>query len=306
MLSPTLKLNSSSTFKTPLSNRLTSESALAGWLGEPIATIVHWRIPDLPGPQIRYRIGSVCDWIMDHVLPVFSENINSEENPDVQFGDIAAVWTAQIPAMKVSDRLIGFFRSIVEESEPSDYAMVGIPTLPFRSSELAKVIENELDKELIRDGFNIVLWLWQQLLENKFHSIKEDVLIAAFKAADRYRVDLNFLSQVLDDQGQQLFHGNVSHLLADTEGDFFHLHPFNEFDPCYERLVDCALNLGLNIDTKNNHGLTARHIAFSLEEKYGQGQSIFKNFIEKYESAQNLAVILDSKFSKQSKRSIKQ
>ncbi|MET3124472.1 hypothetical protein AAKU67_004087 [Oxalobacteraceae bacterium GrIS 2.11] len=354
MLLPVLELNPSSASTVPLSKRLTTESGLAEWLGEPIETVEDWRILGLTASHVRYRFGTAFDWIVAHLIPMFSDPVDIDGNSDLELSDISAVWNMKIPAMKVGDQLIGFFRSIAEKYEPSDYELVEISTLSFHPSEMtkqnlaninaslkahgefstviaeskskakviydewkdkampevllqffrsallyddrfAKEIADELDREIIRKGFNITIWLWQQLIEHDFSSLNEDSLIYAFKLADKYGVNINLLSQVLDSQRQQIFHGTASHLVADTEGDFFHLRPFNDLNIHYERLLSTILNLGLSIDKKNNQGLTARHIANSVEDRHGQGQSAFKNFIEKYESATLLESTLEPK-----------
>ena len=341
MLSPVLVRNCSATFSTSLSARLTSETALATWLGEPITTVQQWRIQGLQTELIKYRLSAVYDWIVAHIAPMFSAPVTAEKNPDIQFSDIAEVWKMQIPAMKVDDQLVGFFRSVNEESEASCYRLIDVPTCLFQTNEMnnenldqindslvahgefsiivaesipkareiyekwkdnampevrlqffrsalvhneefAEEIADELDTELIRAGFDITFWMWQQLLENDFCSLKEKALIYAFSVADKFGVNLNQPTHILGDHGQEIFNGNISHLLADSQGDFFHLRPFDHCVASYDRLLNCALDLGLQIDKPNNQGISAIRIALAVEEKYGEGKSIFNNFVNKY------------------------
>ena len=147
---------------------------------------------------------------------------------------------------------------------------------------MAKEIADELDAELIRKGFNITQWFWQQIVENDFCSLKEKALIDAFSLTEECGVNLNEPTHILDDHGQEIFNGNTSHLLADTQGDFFHLRPFDHCVASYDRLLNCALDLELQIDKPNIQGLSALGIALAVEEKYGEGKSIFNNFVRKY------------------------
>lgn len=341
MLSPVVIRKSSPNSSTSLSARLTNETALADWLGEPVATIEPWRIQGSHPASIKYHLGTVYEWIIAHIVPMFSAPVTAEKDSDVQFGDIAEIWKMRIPVMKVDDQLVGFFRSVAEECKPSDYALIDLPTLSFPPSqmtketiptinesltahatfsvsvaesiseateiyekwkeiaipevrllffrsallhneELAKEIADKLDAELIRKGFNITLWFWQQIVENDFCSLKENALIDAFSLADEFGVNLNQPTHILDDHGQEIFNGITSHLLADTQGDFFHLRPLDYCAASYDRLLNCALDLGLQIDKPNNHGLSALGIALAVEEKYGEGKSIFNNFVSKY------------------------
>lgn len=361
MLSPVIIRKPSPNYSPSLSARLTNETALAEWLGEPIATIEQWRIQGLPSASIKYRLGSVYDWIIAHIVPMFSAPVNAKNQSDVDLGDLAETWQMQIPVMKVDDQLIGFFRSVRAECEPSQYSLVEIPTLSFHPSEmtketissinesliahgefsvaivesavdargiydkwkdiampevllqffrsallhneeLAKAIASELKPELIRKGFNIAQWFWQQLVENDFCSLKENALIYAFELTEEYDINLNQLCHIYDDQRQELFHGNCSHLLADTKGDLYQIRPYEQCTPSYDRLLNCVLDLGLSADKPNNHKITARQIASSVEEKYGQGQSIFKNFIEKYELKEKFKATLEPKNSKTKKQ----
>ena len=362
MLAPVLALNSSTVFSVSQKKRLTTESGLAKSLGEPITVIERWRIPGITTPQMKYRFRPVLEWILDHLTPFFSSSANADGKPDLQFSDIAPSWKMQIPVMKVDGKLIGYFRSVAEECDPMEYALVDMPTLPFapkktskedifkinesfaalgdfgfevekpdneaqdiyakikdstipevrlqffRSTllydvKLAREIANTLDTELIRNQFNITQWFWQQAVENSFCSLNENALIDAFELTEEYGINLNLLCHIHDDQRHELFHGNTSHLLADTKGEFYQIHAFEQCSVSYEKLLTCALNLGLSVDKPNSHQLTARHIANVIEEKHGQGQSIFKNRIEKYESAIKMEAALKSKgVTKQIKR----
>ena len=340
MLAPVLALNSSTVFTVSQKKRLTTESGLAKSLGEPITVIEQWRIPGITTPQMKYRFGPVLEWILDHLTPFFSSSVNADGKSDLQFSDIAPSWKMQIPVMKVDGKLIGFFRSVTEECDPLEYALVDMPTLPFapkktskedifkinesfaalgefgievekpdneaqdiyakikdstipevrlqffRSTllhdvKLAREIADALDTELIRNQFNITQWFWQQVVENSFCSLNENALIDAFELTEEYGINLNLLCHIHDDQRHELFHGNTSHLLADTKGEFYQIHAFEQCFASYEKLLICVLNLGLSVDKPNNHQLTARHVANVIEEKHGQGQSIFKNRIEK-------------------------
>ncbi|MDY7539157.1 hypothetical protein RGU72_12930 [Undibacterium sp. 5I1] len=341
MLSPVVIRKSSPNSSTSLSARLTNETALADWLSEPVATIKQWRIQGSHPTSIKYHLGTVSEWIIAHIVPMFSAPVMAEKNSDVQFDDISEIWKMQIPVMKVDDQLVGFFRSVAEECVPSDYVLIDMPTLSFLPSEmtteaistineslmahakfsvvvaksipearaiyekwkeiatpevrlqffrsallhneeLAKEIADELDAELIRKGFNITQWFWQQIVENEFCSLKENALIYAFLLADEFGVNLNQATHILDDHGQEIFNGNISHLLADTQGDIFHLRPLDYCAASYDRLLNCALDLGFQIDKPNNQGLSALGIALAVEEKYGEGKSIFNNFVRKY------------------------
>jgi hypothetical protein len=344
MLAPVLAGNRSRNSSTSLTARLTSEAALAEWLREPVITIEQWRIQIEHSAPRKYHLGAVYDWIVAHILPMFSASITAEGKSDIQFGDIAEVWKMQIPAMKVDGRLVGFFRSIEEESQPTDYVLVEMPTLSFyppetaingaiqinesliahaefsvavpvsvsrareiyerwesntepeirlrffhsallHETDLAEKIADTLDDELIREGYNptLWLWLWQQLIEYEFCSLKEDVLTNAFRLADEYGMDLNRLSSIRDNQGQEFFHGGVSHLLADTMGDFSNLQPFNKCVSSYNRLLACVLDLGLQIDVPNKQGLSASDIAQIQDKQYREEEAMFKNFVKKYD-----------------------
>jgi len=361
MLSPVVIRKSSPKSSTSLSARLTNETALADWLGEPVATLEQWRIQGSPPASIKYHLGTLYEWIISHIVPMFAASLTAHQNSDVQFGDIAEIWKMQIPVMKVDDQLVGFFKSIKVECEPSQYSLVEIPTLSFHpsdmtketistinesliahgdfsiavadsiieareiyekwkdvaipevllqffrsallhSEDLAKEIADELEHELIRKGFNITQWFWQQLVENDFCSLKENALIYAFELTEEYGVNLNQLCQIYDDQRQELFHGNSSHLLADTKGEIYQIRPYEQCTVSYGNLLTCVLDLGLSADKPNNHQMTARQIANAVEEKHGHGQSIFKNLIEKYELQEKLKATLAPKNSKTKKQ----
>ena len=202
---------------------------------------------------------------------------------------------------KINDSLAALGEFSIEVEKPDNeaqeiYTKIKDNTIPevrlkfFRSAllhndKLAKEIADTLDAELIRNEFNITQWFWQQVIENDFCSINENVLIDSFKLAEEYGINVNLLCHIHDDQGHELFHGNISHLFADTKGELYQIHSFEQCSASYEKLLTCVLNFGLSVDKPNNHQLTARHIANVIEEKHGQGQSIFKNRIGKYESA---------------------
>lgn len=361
MLSPVVIRKSSPKSSTSLSARLTNETALADWLGEPVATIEQWRIQGSHPASIKYHLGTLYEWIISHIVPMFAVSVTANQNSDVQFGDIAEIWKMQIPVMKVDDQLVGFFKSVKEECEPSQYSLVEIPTLSFHpsdmtketistinesliahgnfsiavadsiikareiyekwkdvaipevllqffrsallhSEELAQDIADELEHELIRKGFNITQWFWQQLVENDFCSLKENALIYAFELTEEYGVNLNQLCHIYDDQRQELFHGNSSHLLADTKGEIYQIRPYEQCTVSYGCLLTCVLDLGISVDKPNNHQMTARQIANAVEEKHGHGQSIFKNLIEKYELQKKLKTTLAPKNSKTKKQ----
>ena len=155
----------------------------------------------------------------------------------------------------------------------------------LHDAKLAKEIADALDAELIHKGFNISQWFWQQVIENDFCSLNENALIDAFELTEEYGINVNLLCHIHDAHKHELFDGNISHLLADTKGEFYQIYSFEQCTTNYEKLLTHVLNLGLSVDKPNNHQLTARHIANVIEEKHGQGQSIFKNRIEKYDSA---------------------
>ena len=123
------------------------------------------------------------------------------------------------------------------------------------------------------------------MIENDFCSLNENALIDAFELTEEYGINVNLLCHIHDAHKHELFDGNISHLLADTKGEFYQIYSFEQCTTNYEKLLTHVLNLGLSVDKPNNHQLTARHIANVIEEKHGQGQSIFKNRIEKYDSA---------------------
>jgi len=79
MLSPVLVRNCSATASTSLSARLTSETALATWLSEPITTVQQWRIQGLLPGQIKYHLGAVYEWIVSHIAPMFSAPLTTEK-----------------------------------------------------------------------------------------------------------------------------------------------------------------------------------------------------------------------------------
>jgi len=89
----------------------------------------------------------------------------------------------------------------------------------LHDAKLAKEIADALDAELIRNEFNITQWFWQQMVENDPCSLNENALIDAFELTEEYGINLNLLCHIHDDQRHELFHGNTSHLLADTKGD---------------------------------------------------------------------------------------
>ena len=77
--------------------------------------------------------------------------------------------------------------------------------------------------------------------------------------------------------------------------EFYQNHSFEQCPASYEKLLTCVLNIGMSVDKPNNNQLTARHIANVIEENHGQGQSIFKNRIEKYESSIKMEATLKAK-----------
>jgi hypothetical protein len=99
---------------TPLSARLTDEISLANWLDEPIATIQGWRI----SASIKYRLGSVCDWIAEHSI-LNAPSVDTEQA-------YAALASSHIPAMLIGEKFLGFFLSLEEETEPAGYELFHI------------------------------------------------------------------------------------------------------------------------------------------------------------------------------------
>lgn len=185
---------------------------------------------------------------------------------------------AKLKGSAIPDVRLQFFRSALLHDE-----------------KLAREIADTLDVELLRKGFNISQWFWQQIVENDFCSFSADALNDAFELSEEYGINLNQLCHIRDDQNNELFEGNISHLLADTKGEFYQNHSFEQCPASYEKLLTCVLNIGLSVDKPNNNQLTARHIANVIEETHGQGQSIFKNRIEKYESAIKMEATLKAK-----------
>ena len=363
MLSSVLVKNSSSIATVKLTTRLTSESGLADWLGEPLSTIEKWRINGSSASPRKYHLGSVYEWIITHIVPMFSTQIRADENSDIQFSEIAEVWKMRIPVMIVNDKLVGFFRSIADEATPSDYKFVGVPdfsflannrtnqsdeklnnslialskfqvaiidskakareiynqwndqefpeiSLSFFKSSLIhdvefanEIVENADDKIHLKE-FNVTFWLWQILIENDFCSLNEYALIDTLELFHDYGVDLNSPSFIQDDHGHEIFNGNISHLLADTTGDFFKFQPIENCTASYEKILNSTLNLGLDLDSKNSHHLTARQIANLIDEIHGSGYSLLKNFIWKYELQKKLNLNLNPRKIKGSTNSI--
>lgn len=345
MLSSVIVRESSS--PVTLDARLTSEEDLAKWLGQSGAVVQQWRVQGPGTVPTKYRLGTVYDWIVAHIIPVFASATSTEKNSGNQLDDMVAAWKMKIPLMMVDDKLVGFFRSVKEESEPSRYRLVKIPALPFPTGEmvrehitsindslvahaefstavadsvstartiyeqwkiqalpavrllffqpallhdadLANDIAEDLDADLIHQDFDVTLWLWQQFLEQDFCSLEEGELVSALEIAVHHGADLNRLTHVVDDHGQEIFNGSIAHLLADTNGDFFHLPPFGQCSGNYDRLLRYALDLGLDIEKQNNQGSSAVSISSAVEEKYGKGQSPFSNFVTKYRLNQKL------------------
>jgi len=230
-----------------------------------------------------------------HPSEMTKETISSINESLIAHGEFSvAVVESAVEARAIYDKwkdiamsevLLQFFRSALLHNE-----------------ELAKAIASELEPELIRKGFNITQWFWQQLVENDFCSLKENALIYAFELTEEYGINLNQLCHIYDDQRQELFHGNSSHLLADTKGEIYQIRPYEQCTVSYGRLLTCVLDLGLSADKPNNHQMTARQIANAVEEKHGYGQSIFKNLIEKYELHEKLKATLTPKNSKTKKQ----
>lgn len=339
MLSPVIVREASSA--VALHARLTNEKDLAKWLGQPDTVVQQWRAQGPGTSPTKYRLGSVYDWIVAHLIPVFASATATENNSNNTLDDMIAAWKMKIPVMLAGDTLVGFFRSVKDESRASEYRLADISALSFPTGEitredfatlndslvahaefskaitsstsiartiyeqwksqlpaevrlqlfrsalphnadLARDIADGLDAELIHKEFDVTLWLWQQFLENDFCSFEEGSLVSALEIAVHNGADLNRLSHIVDDHGQEIFHGNISHLLADTHGDFFHLPPFNQYPGSYDRLLKCALDLGLDIEKPNSQGLSAVSIGTLVEKQYGEGQSLFSNFVTKY------------------------
>jgi len=339
MLSPVIVREASSA--VALHARLTNEKDLAKWLGQPDTVAQQWRVQGPATSPTKYRLGSVYDWIVAHLIPVFASTSSAENNSDNTLDDMVAAWKMKIPVMLVGDTLVGFFRSIKDESQPSEYRLADISALPFPTGKITKAdlsmfrdllvahaefstaaadststakmiyekwkgqaqpevrlqffrsallhdadlvrdIVEGIDTELIHKEFDLTLWLWQQFLENDFCSLKEGALVSALEAAAHNGADLNRLCYLADDHGQEVFHGNIGHLVADTHGDFFHLPRIDQCPGSYDRLLKCALDLGLDTEKKNNQGMTDSSIGTAIEEKYGEGQSPFSNFVMKY------------------------
>ena len=127
-----------STPTVALHARLTSEEDLAKWLGLPNAVIQQWRIQGPCLSPTKYRLGTAYDWIIDHITPVFTSATSTEYNSDNTLDDIVAAWKMKIPVMLVGDTLLGFLRSVKEESQPSGYRLVNIPALPFHPREVTR------------------------------------------------------------------------------------------------------------------------------------------------------------------------
>lgn len=304
-------------------------------------------------------------WITKHILPIFAEPKCDQNPTDLEFSDIAAIWKEQLPAMRVGDNLIGFFRSVQDEAEPSEYSLADVSMLATIPSEMGKdELENiaasldafarfsvlieaspeeareiyvtwkdatvpevllqffraslaydealaieiaaSLDDDLIRRGFNITTWFWQQLLQYDACTLDHEMFIRVFKLAAKHGVAFNQLSHVSDTRQHELFHGNVSHLLADSKGDLYNLKSFDDCPDSFNYLTVWLLDVGLNIDKPNNRSLTARSIAEMVTEKHGPGQSIFKKTVSSYELHQRLEKNLTTKPPSKPRRGFKQ
>jgi hypothetical protein len=138
MLSPVLIRKPVEGAAHELGSRLTDETALAAWLGEPLSTIQEWCVNDSKGQTARFRLLSVCEWIYDHILPLLAQPVAQGEVLSINSAEINAYWKSSIPAMVINDNLIGFFWSLETDIVPTDYTVLDDPnTLSLQPAEMA-------------------------------------------------------------------------------------------------------------------------------------------------------------------------
>lgn len=333
--------------------RWTGEAALAQWLGEPVATVEGWRL-DATSKR-RYRLGAVIDWLNGHRVALPDSDTDTDEDA-ARIDEVC--WTSVIPALEVDAHLIGFFRSLNLETEPTAYALLQADTLSFEvagmskdallavrlslidhgkfvstigkspeeareiylrwkkkampavllqflrsalrydrklAQEIAKDIAQH-DPNLLRKFVNINGWLWEQLVDCDFYELGHSTVSDAFGLAMSHGANINANTHIRTTEGKTAFHGTAAHLLSDTLGETFGLSPIGEDrENTYSSQIIALLKLGLNPDQRNEAGLSGRDIAKKMEIEYGEGKSLFKCVLEKYESNSRLQVDLDGK-----------
>ena len=195
MLSPVLTRDKVPALSITLASRLTDETQLAASLGEPVSTVQGWYPPQQIAPNKWYRLGSVMEWITAHIAPIFSDDFLGEKAGDFQFSDIAKIWKVRLPALRVGDDLIGFFRSVREEVAPTSYSMVSETVLALRPSEMGKDALKKLPDSLTALAkFNIEIETSPSKAKELFLTWKDaaiaEVLLQFFRSSLAHDIEL--------------------------------------------------------------------------------------------------------------------
>lgn len=209
MLSPVIVRESSSPIT--LEDRLTSEESLAKWLGQPGPVVQQWRIEGSSTSPTQYRLGTVYEWIIAHIIPVFAGTQTTENSTGDQLDDMAAAWKMKIPLMEVDGKLVGFFRSVKEESKPSKYRFVDIPALSFPLREMARENIPTINASLVAHAnFSIAITnsiTEARALYEKWESqALPEVRLLFFRSA--LPLDADFANEIAENIDVELIHKN--------------------------------------------------------------------------------------------------
>ncbi|NIF86881.1 hypothetical protein [Burkholderia sp. Cy-637] len=145
------------------------------------------------------------------------------------------------------------------------------------ASGIAEQIMEEMPDD-IRQRVNPARWLYELWLAHGLERLDLGSLKAIL--IDRGD-DLNMNAFVERADGTVVFHGTVSHLLADTDGRIFHLVPPDaSCRNSYDDLLYSLLENGLAVDRPNRDRLTARKIG---EQVRGGERPWFRRVLSRFE-----------------------
>lgn len=134
----------------PQQARATNEAQFAKWIGLPQDVVRSWRVAPEVTP-IRYRLAAVVDGFLQHSLPL-PESLDDAKDEDNRRA-VIAWWAEAIPVLEVDSRLIGFFRSLSLESEPTNFHVlhVAIPADEPGDADVRAMLEAHTTQEMVRD-----------------------------------------------------------------------------------------------------------------------------------------------------------
>lgn len=133
MVSPLLNRSNGAQDNAPVG--IDSEAALAEWLGEPIETMEGWRTEP---ESAHYRLAAVLEWIVHHIVPIEKIALSDSESDAEVLGRLSGYLEDWIPCVIIDGRFVGFFRSLEDETPPTDYELLRADVLALEPSLMAE------------------------------------------------------------------------------------------------------------------------------------------------------------------------